>query len=197
MKKLYLMVLFLFSICLYGEVANEEFNIEQPPLEELSLVTIRDEIKSSEVISAINGEITKLKLELTVAQKRMDLMDKIIADKNQLTDELDNKIEILNIQIREYQEKEKNSKEGFEKTAIKKIYQIGAVIALIIVFVFIISLSFLMLQGAKNKKMLEEWKDMFELNRNRMDLMDEKYKKYASPKNKDDIEDDFNFIIKG
>ncbi len=197
MKKLYLMVLFLFSICLYGEVANEEFNIEQPPLEELSLVTIRDEIKSSEVISAINGEITKLKLELTVAQKRMDLMDKIIADKNQLTDELDNKIELLNIQVKEYQEKEKSNKDGFEKNAIKKIYQIGATIVLIIIFIFIVALSLLMLQGAKNKKMLEEWKDMFELNKNKRDLMNEEHQKYVFQKNKEEIEEDFDFIIKG
>lgn len=194
MKKLYLMILFLFSICAYGEGVNEEFNIEQPSLEELSLLTIRDEIKSSEIISVINEEIKNLKLELTVAQKRMNNMDKTIADKNQLIEELDNKIEILNIQIKEYQEKEKNGKDGFEKNTLKKIYQIGAIVTLTIIFIFIISLSFLILQGAKNKKMLEEWKDVFELNRNRMDLVD---KKYASQKNKEEIEDDFNFIIKG
>ncbi|MGL4254362.1 MAG: hypothetical protein ACRCU6_04155 [Fusobacteriaceae bacterium] len=197
MKKIYLMVLFLLSICLYGEGVNDEFNIEQPPLEELSLLTIRDEIKSSEVISAMNGEITKLKLELTVAQKRMDLMDKIIADKNQLTDELDNKIELLNIQVKEYQEKEKSNKDGFEKNAIKKIYQIGATIVLIIIFIFIVALSLLMLQGAKNKKMLEEWKDMFELNKNKRDLMNEEHQKYVFQKNKEEIEEDFDFIIKG
>lgn len=197
MKKIYLMVLFLLSICLYGEGVNEEFNIEQPPLEELSLLTIRDEIKSSEVISAMNGEITKLKLELTVAQKRMDLMDKIIADKNQLTDELDNKIELLNIQVKEYQEKEKSNKDRFEKNAIKKIYQIGATIVLIIIFIFIVALSLLMLQGAKNKKMLEEWKDMFELNKNKRDLMNEEHQKYVFQKNKEEIEEDFDFIIKG
>ncbi|MGL4403124.1 MAG: coiled-coil domain-containing protein [Fusobacteriaceae bacterium] len=194
MKKLYLVALLLFSMCIYGEGLNEEFSIEQPPLEELSLLTIRDEIKSSEVIIVMNNEIKKLKLELTVAQKRMDIIDKVIVDKNQLIDELENKVERLNTQIKESQEEEKNNKNGFEKNTIKKIYQIGAVITLLIVFIFIISLSLLVLQGTKNKKMLEEWKDIFELNRNKIDLMDQKY---AVQKNKEEIEDDFDFIIKG
>lgn len=196
MKKIFFILLFIFSIFGYGEEKNEGFNIEQPSLEELSLLTIRGEIKSSEIISTMNNEINKLKMELTIAQNRMDIMDKVIGDKNQLTDELENKVEILNLQIRSYQENEENNKNGFEKEVIKKIYQIGIVIALIIIFIFIITLSLLILQGSKNKKVLEEWKDMIELNRVKIDLMDKNYQKYAT-ENKNEIQDDFNFIIRG
>ncbi|MGL5963658.1 MAG: hypothetical protein ACRC0F_06495 [Cetobacterium sp.] len=196
MKKINIILLLLFSSYIYGEELNEEYVIEQPPLQELSVLTIQDEIKSNEIILSMNGEIINLKLDLVVAQKRMDLMDKVIEDKNKLTDELENEVEILQIKMKEYQEREKANKNGFEKDIVKKIYQIGAIIALMIIFLFIVCISLLILKASKNRKILEDWKDILELKSEKLDLIEKKYPKYTGTKS-EEIKDDFEFIIKG
>lgn len=185
MKKIIGTAIFLISIFSFGE----DFDIEQPLLEEVSTMNIKNEIKSNEIIIGIVNEINKLRTENIMIQKKIDIMDKVIQDKNQLADELENKVEILALQLKKIEENNKIGEKNFGTLLNEGIIKIAAAAGLLILLLFIIVIGIIFSQNGKNRKMLEDWRDLNDINRGSRDREDyKKNVKKSKDKELDDME---------
>lgn len=123
----------------------------------LSAIAVK-KYSPEEDIKELRSLIIELQNKNETNEKRFEVLDKVIADKNQLIDELDEKVkkmEILN------EEKDKLNPAGELK---EEMIKYATIFAGIIAFLFFIITSILFYQNGKTRKMLEEWKEMSELN---------------------------------
>lgn len=187
MKKIIGILIFLITIVAFGE----DFEIDQPMLEEMSTMNVKNEIKNNEIIIGMANEILKLRTENVMIQKRMDVMDKIIQDKNQLADELNNKVEILTLKIQEIEQKNEVGNKNFVDVLKDNILKIAIASALLIMLLFMIVIGIIFAQNGKNRKMIEDWKDLNDINRDGKERGN--FRKFADKNQKKDLDDELDF----
>lgn len=187
MKRIIGILIFLITIAVFGE----DFEIDQPVLEEMSTMNVKNEIKNNEIIIGMADEILKLRTENVMIQKRMDVMDKVIQDKNQLADELNNKVEILTLKIQEIEKKNEIGNKNVADVLKENILKIAIASALLILLLFMIVIGIIFAQNGKNRKMIEDWKDLNDMNRDEKGRGD--FRNFADKNRKKDLDDELDF----
>ncbi|MGL5049679.1 MAG: hypothetical protein ACRC6A_03050 [Fusobacteriaceae bacterium] len=147
-------------------------NVEQPFLSELGIQEFETNEKINYRIDIQEKEIESLKAKyeeiqpiLKLNETRFEILDKVIADKNVLLDELNEKVENFKIELIKIQKESDNEKKELEQDFYLKIYKILGLIAGVVSIIFLILFSIIIYQNSKYKKSIEEWKEIIELNK--------------------------------
>lgn len=111
-----------------------------------------------EDIKELKSLIIELQNKNETNEKRFEVLDKVIADKNQLIDELDEKVKKMEILT---EEKDKLNPAGELREEMLKYAVIFAGIIALLFFIITVTIFY---QNGKTRKMIEEWKEMSELN---------------------------------
>lgn len=143
-----------------GDIVNEIVDsreiFQEKDLEEIKVPEMKNE--------DISRKILELETNTVIYKEKIEQLEKNLQEKNQMVEELNNKVEKLIIITNTLDD---TTKSFTTKTLIhinEKIYKTGILIITILAGITLILGSLVLLQTNKNKKMIEEWKEFFELN---------------------------------
>lgn len=138
--------------------------IEQPLLEVIGI----KELEKKMIYKELEKEILRLKAKVEnyeakfiINETRFMILDKVIQDKNQLVDEMDAKLDII-IKKRNVE----NSEEILKMKLLEKtVYRIVAIMVVVFLMLVILILGLGVAVERKNRKKIEEWKEIIELDK--------------------------------
>lgn len=131
--------------------------------EDIEALKIRDL-----TIPQIDRKISELETKSFFDGERIVKLEKILQEKEQQISELENKVEGLATRTKVLEEKNESLNKNPLENITDEMYKIGLLIAAVLLGITIILIGAAMFQSSKNKKMIEEWKEFFEMNVDRL-----------------------------
>lgn len=148
------------QVSLPGDIVNEIVDtreiFQEKDLEEIKIPELKNE--------DISRKILELETNSVIYKEKIDQLEKTLQEKNQTIEELNNKVEKLVLITNALDDTTKNFTTKTLNNINEKIYKTGVLIITILAGITLILGSLVLLQTNKNKKMIEEWKEFFELN---------------------------------
>ena len=143
-----------------GDIVNEIVDsreiFQEKDLEEIKVPEMKNE--------DISRKILELETNSVIYKEKIEQLEKNLQEKNQMVEELSNKVEKLIIITNALDDTTKSFTTKTLTHINEKIYKTGILIITILAGITLILGSLVLLQTNKNKKMIEEWKEFFELN---------------------------------
>ena len=143
-----------------------------------------EEIKVPEFkIEDISRKIISLETENIILKEKIEKLEESLSEKKVIIEDLSNKVEKLILVTNSLDEMGKTFLPKTVDEINNKLYRTGMIIISILAGITLILISLVVLQTNKNKKMVEEWKDYFDMN---IDVL-----KRENKNNSGNMEDEF------
>lgn len=172
MKKLIVFCLMLmimnfsYSTDVVNEIVDNRDIFNEKDLEEIKTVEL--------TLPEVNKKISELETKSILDGEKLVKMEQLLQEKTQQVENLENKVENLIFVVNTLDEKNKNFTSETISNINGKIYKSLLLIFSILIGVTIILIGIIMLQNNKNKKIIEECQEFFQMNVDRLKLDKEK-----------------------
>lgn len=174
MKKIMVGIIFLFITII--TMATGEGVVDVPPVSDSvnEIVDEREILQLEEIrLPEIKNEdiaikLSELETSSLIYKDKIALLEKNLVEKEKLVTELENKVEKLLVLTNALDERGKETNTKIMKGIKNSIYKTGIIVLSVLAGVTIILIALVMLQSNKNKKLVEEWKEFFEMNIDRI-----------------------------
>ncbi|MGL5232796.1 MAG: hypothetical protein ACRC7W_05640 [Fusobacteriaceae bacterium] len=124
-----------------------------------------EEIKVPEFkIEDISRKIISLEAENVIYKDKIEKLEIELKEKSLVVEDLNNKVEKLILITNSLDEMGKTFLPKTVNEINKKLYRTGMIIISVLAGITLILISLVVLQTNKNKKMVEEWKEFFDMN---------------------------------
>ena len=124
-----------------------------------------EEIKVPEFkIEDISRKIISLETENVIYKDKIEKLEVELKEKSLAVDDLSNKVEKLILVTNSLDEMGKTFLPKTVEEINNRLYRTGMIIISVLAGITLILISLVILQTNKNKKMVEEWKEFFEMN---------------------------------
>ncbi len=156
MKKLLILMMVICSFSFSNEIekSNEKELelLEKPVLEEINLTDL-----------AFEEEVNLLKGNLVIINQKLEELNKNLLEKNIKIDNLENKIENLSLLVNNLENKMKDNKSEVTTNITERIYRYGVIFISMMICIVLSLISMIVYQNSKNRKKMEEWRELLEL----------------------------------
>lgn len=172
MKKLimYCLMMIIMNFSYGTDVVNEIVDnreiFNEKDLEEIKVVEL--------TLPEVNKKISELETKSILDGEKLLKMEQLLQEKTQQVENLENKVENLILVVNTLDEKNKNFTSETISNINEKIYKSLLLIFSILIGVTVILIGIIMLQNNKNKKIIEECQEFFQMNVDRLKLDKEK-----------------------
>lgn len=124
-----------------------------------------EEIKVPEFkIEDISRKIISLEAENVINKDKIEKLELELKEKSMVVEDLNNKVEKLILVTNSLDEMGKTFLPKTVDEINNKLYRTGMIIISVLAGITLILISLVVLQTNKNKKMVEEWKEFFDMN---------------------------------